>query len=199
MRSRLIHDRSEGELDERPGVKRAMALEWYVLRVASGRESTLRDTLQKKIQLSGLEEEIPTVLVPTEQVSEIKGGKKRLRQRKLFPGYIIVEMDLVDDVWYLIKETNGIGDFVGSQHRPLPLPPEEVEKILNTMKEKDETPEVKIDLEPGNGVKIKEGPFENFDGTIDEIFPAKGQVRVIVTIFGRATPVDLEYWQVEKI
>ncbi len=176
-----------------------MALEWYVLRVASGRESTLRDTLQKKIQLSGLEEEIPTVLVPTEQVSEIKGGKKRLRQRKLFPGYIIVEMDLVDDVWYLIKETNGIGDFVGSQHRPLPLPPEEVEKILNTMKEKDETPEVKIDLEPGNGVKIKEGPFENFDGTIDEIFPAKGQVRVIVTIFGRATPVDLEYWQVEKI
>ena len=175
-----------------------MALEWYVLRVASGRESTLRDALQKKIQLSGLEDEIPTVLVPTEQVSEIKGGKKRLRERKLFPGYIIVEMDLVDDVWYLIKETNGIGDFVGSQQRPLPLPPEEVEKILNTMKEKDETPEVKIDLEPGNGVKIKEGPFENFDGTIDEIFPAKGQVRVIVTIFGRATPVWLHYEHVEK-
>ncbi len=176
-----------------------MALEWYVLRVASGRESTLRDALQKKVQLSGLEETVPTVLVPTEQVSEIKGGKKRLRERKLYPGYIIVEMDLIDDVWYLIKEMNGIGDFVGSQARPLPLPPEEVEKILNTMKAKDETPEVKIDLEPGNGVKIKEGPFENFDGTVDEIFPTKGQVRVIVTIFGRATPVDLEYWQVEKI
>ena len=175
------------------------ALNWYVLRVASGRESTLRDALQKKIQLAGLDDKVPTVLVPTEKVSEIKGGKKRFKERKLYPGYILVEMDLVDDVWYLIKETNGIGDFVGSQHRPLPLPPEEVDKILNTMQDKDETPEVKIDLEAGDGVKIKEGPFENFDGSVDEIFPAKGQVRVIVTIFGRATPVDLEYWQVEKI
>ena len=88
---------------------------------------------------------------------------------------------------------------MGSQQRPLPLPPEEVNRILDTMKEKEDTPEVKIDLEPGNGVKIKEGPFENFDGTVDEVFPGKGQVRVVVTIFGRATPVDLEYWQVEKI
>ncbi len=176
-----------------------MVLEWYVLRVASGRESTLRDALQKKVQLAGLEEEVPTILVPTEKVSEIKGGKKRFKERKLYPGYLIVEMDLTDDVWYLIKETNGIGDFVGSQQRPLPLPPAEVEKVLNTMKDKDEAPELKIDLEAGNSVKIKEGPFENFDGTVDEIFPTKGQVRVIVTIFGRATPVDLEYWQVERI
>ena len=157
-----------------------MSKEWYVLRVASGREESVKDGLLKKIQLAGLEEQVPTVLVPTERVSEIKAGKKKFKERKLYPGYIIVEMDLTDDVWYLIKDTNGIGDFVGSFQKPSPLQASDVEKILNTL-------------------KTKEGPFENFDGTVDEIFPAKGQVRVIVTIFGRATPVDLEYWQVEKI
>jgi transcriptional antiterminator NusG len=176
-----------------------MSKEWYVLRVASGREESVREGLLKKIQLAGLQDSIPTVLVPTERVSEIKGGKKRFKERKLYPGYIIVEMDLTDDVWYLIKDTNGIGDFVGSFQKPTPLQPSEVEKILNTLKAKDEAPEVKIDLEPGERVKIKEGPFENFDGTVDVVFRGKGQVRVIVTIFGRATPVDLEYWQVEKI
>jgi transcriptional antiterminator NusG len=176
-----------------------MSKEWYVLRVASGREESVKDGLLKKIQLAGLEEQVPTVLVPTERVSEIKAGKKKFKERKLYPGYIIVEMDLTDDVWYLIKDTNGIGDFVGSFQKPSPLQASDVEKILNTLKTKEEAPEVKIDLEPQDQVKIKEGPFENFDGTVDEIFPAKGQVRVIVTIFGRATPVDLEYWQVEKI
>jgi transcriptional antiterminator NusG len=176
-----------------------MAKEWYVLRVASGREETVKEGLLKKIQLAGLQELVPTVLVPTEKVSEIKGGKKRYKERKLYPGYIIVEMDLTDDVWYLIKDTSGIGDFVGSYQKPIPLSPREVEKILNMLKTKEDAPDVKIDLESQDRVKIKEGPFENFDGTVDEIFPAKGQVRVIVTIFGRATPVDLEYWQVEKI
>jgi len=176
-----------------------MAKEWYVLRVASGREESVKETLLKKVQLAGLQELVPTVLVPTERVSEIKGGKKRFKERKLYPGYIIVEMDLTDDVWYLIKDTGGIGDFVGSFQKPIPLAPTEVEKILNTLKTKEEAPEVKIDLESQDRVKIKEGPFENFDGTVDEVFRAKGQVRVIVTIFGRATPVDLEYWQVEKI
>jgi len=176
-----------------------MPKEWYVLRVASGREESVKEGLLKKIQLAGLQEHIPTVLVPTERVSEIKGGKKRFKERKLYPGYIIVEMDLTDDVWYLIKDTSGIGDFVGSFQKPIPLAPTEVEQILNTLKTKEEAPDVKIDLEAGEKVKIKEGPFENFDGTVDEIFPGKGQVRVIVTIFGRATPVDLEYWQVEKI
>ena len=176
-----------------------MSKEWYVLRVASGREDSVKEGLLKKVQLAGLEEEVPTVLVPTERVSEIKGGKKRFRERKLYPGYIIVEMELTDDVWYLIKDTNGVGDFVGSFQKPIALSPQEVEKVLNTLKSKEEAPEVKIDLEPQDRVKIKEGPFENFDGTVDEVFPGKGQVRVIVTIFGRATPVDLEYWQVEKI
>ena len=176
-----------------------MAKEWYVLRVQAGREETVREALTKKVQLAGLNDFVPTILVPTERISEMRGGKKRYKERKLYPGYIIVEMEINDDVWYLIKETAGIGDFVGSFQKPIPLSPSEVEKILNTLKGKAETPEVKIDLTPGDGVKIKEGPFENFDGVVDETFPTKGTVRVIVTIFGRATPVDLEYWQVEKI
>ena len=176
-----------------------MAKEWYVLRVQAGREETVREALNKKIQLAGLAEFVPTVLVPTERISEMRGGKKRYKERKLYPGYIIVEMELTDDVWYLIKETASVGDFVGSFQKPVPLTPGEVEKILNTLKGKEEAPEIQIDVGPGDNVKIKEGPFENFDGLVDETFPAKGTVRVIVTIFGRATPVDLEYWQIEKL
>jgi transcriptional antiterminator NusG len=174
-------------------------LNWYVLRVASGREGTVRDALQKKVQLAGLQEQVPQLLVPTERVSEIKGGKKRYKERKLYPGYIIAHMDLTDDVWYMIKDTPGIGDFVGSFQKPAALQQHEVDKILSSVKDKDEAPEIKIDLAPGDGVKIKEGPFENFDGQVDEVFPTKGQVRVMVTIFGRSTPVDLEYWQVERL
>src|SRR5215510_5057553 len=110
-----------------------MAKEWYVLRVQAGREETIKEALKKKVELAGLGEYVPTVLVPTERVSEIKGGKKRFKEKKLYPGYIIVEMDLTDDVWYLIKDTSGIGDFVGSFQKPTPLSPSEVEKILNTL------------------------------------------------------------------
>jgi len=176
-----------------------MAKEWYVLRVQAGREETVREALTRKIQLAGLEGFVPTVLVPTERISEIRGGKKRFKERKLYPGYIIVEMELTDDVWYLIKDTASVGDFVGSYQKPVPLSPGEVEKILNTLKGKEDAPEIKIDVNAGDNVKIKEGPFENFDGVVDETFPTKGTVRVIVTIFGRSTPVDLEYWQIEKL
>lgn len=177
-----------------------MAREWYVLRVQSGREESVRETLMKKVRLASLDDCVMTVLVPTEKISEIKDGRKRVRERKLFPGYIMVEMDLTDDVWFLIKETPGIGDFVGSYQRPIPMSPLEVERILDSQKEKDEgIPDLKIDLEKGESVRIKEGPFENFDGAVDEVNTARGTVKVIVTIFGRATPVELEYWQIEKI
>lgn len=176
-----------------------MAHEWYVLRVQSGREEKVRDTLQRKIQMSGFEDLVTNVLVPTENVTEIKSGKKRTRERKLYPGYIMIEMELTDEVWFVIRETPGIGDFVGAYGRPVPMDQSEVDRILKGEKEKEEAPTVKIDLEPGQNVKVKEGPFENFDGVVDELFPEKGIVKVIVNIFNRATPVELEYWQVEKI
>lgn len=176
-----------------------MAREWYVLRVQSGREGKVRNTLARKIQLAGLEDFVTSILVPTENVTEIKGGKKRVKERKLYPGYIMVEMELTDEVWFVIRDTPGIGDFVGTSGRPVPMRPEEVTRIIQGQEEKEEQPVVKIELEKGQHVKIKEGPFENFDAIVDEVFPEKGMVKVIVNIFSRATPVELEYWQVEKI
>ena len=166
-----------------------MAHEWYVLRVQSGRENTVRNALGRRIQLAGLEEKVASILVPTENVTEIKSGRKRVKERKLYPGYVLVEMELTDEVWFMIRDTPGIGDFVGAYGRPVPMQREEVARILQGQQEKEEAPVV----------KIKEGPFENFDAIVDEVFPEKGVVKVIVNIFSRATPVELEYWQVERI
>jgi transcriptional antiterminator NusG len=136
-------------------------------------------------------------------VAEIKGGKRRVRERKKYPGYIFIELEvdeknqLVDKAWYLIRETSGIGDFVGPGSKPSPMSDREVEKMLGDAEKREGAPQVKIDFKLGDSVKIKQGPFENFDGIVEEVFPNKGIVKVIVTIFGRPTPVELEYWQVE--
>lgn len=174
---------------------------WYVVRVQSGKEDQIRDRIQRKVQASeGLPELITEVIVPIENVTEMKSGKKRVRQRKLYPGYIMVKMELTDDSWHLIKSTNGVGDFVGPNTRPQPMNQTEADRILVEMaKTTEEAPKLKIDFNVGDSVKIKEGPFENFDGTVEEVNPQKGMVRVMVSIFGRATPVELEYWQIEAI
>jgi transcriptional antiterminator NusG len=177
-----------------------MAKEWYVLRVQAGRENQVKDTLEKRAKTGDMEEKVGRVLVPTERVSEIKGGRKKVRDKKLFPGYIMIEMEFDEELWYLIRETPGIGDFVGPRSRPTPMQEHEVERILSDMqRDEGEKPRVKIEYAKGDNVKIKEGPFENFDGVVEEVVPAKGIVKVIVTIFGRPTPVELEYWQVEAI
>ena len=176
-----------------------MGLNWFVLRVQSGREDRICETLQKRVRAAGLEEHIPRLLVPSETVSEIKNGKKRNYRRKIYPGYLLVQMDMTDDVWFLIRETAGIGDFVGAHGRPAPMEPHEVEKLLGDMERTQEKPKVKIEFQKGESVKIKEGPFESFEGIVDEVLPDKGLVKVVVTIFGRPTPVELEYWQVEAI
>lgn len=176
-----------------------MGLNWFVLRVQSGREDRICETLQKRVRAANLEQYLPRIMVPTETVSEVKGGKKRNYRRKIFPGYLLVQMDLTDDVWFLIRETSGIGDFVGAHGRPAPMEPHEVEKLLGEMERSQEKPKAKIEFQKGESVKIKEGPFESFEGIVDEVFPDKGLVKVVVTIFGRPTPVELEYWQVEAI
>ncbi len=174
-------------------------MDWYVIRVQSGKEEKVRRGLEKRIKEAGAEELIHRVIVPTETVSEIKGGKKRVSKKKIFPGYIMVEMEPTDEALYLIRETPGVGDFVGAHMRPTPMEPHEVQRLLGDMERQAETPKLKIDFQKGESVKIKEGPFENFDGIVDEVYPEKGLVRVIVTIFSRPTPVELEYWQVEPI
>jgi transcriptional antiterminator NusG len=180
-----------------------MPKKWFVLRVQSGKEDTVQKNLEKRVNAEGAQDVISGIMVPTESVAEIKGGKRRVRERKKYPGYIFIELEvdeknqLVDKAWYLIRETSGIGDFVGPGSKPSPMSDREVEKMLGDAEKREGAPQVKIDFKLGDSVKIKQGPFENFDGIVEEVFPNKGIVKVIVTIFGRPTPVELEYWQVE--
>jgi len=176
---------------------------WYAVRVQSNKEDSVRRNMQRRIELRGLQRKITQLVVPTEKVAEIKNGKKRTRQVKTYPGYVLVEMIMDDETWAFVRETAGVGDFVGgtsgAHQKPFPLLQEEVNKIFGLDVPGAETPKIKIDFSMGDKVKIREGPFENFDGVVEEINEQKGTVRVVVTIFGRATPVELQYWQVETI
>ncbi len=179
-------------------------MDWFVLRVASNKENYVRETLMRKVQIEGLDDRVGRIMVPTEKTKTLKGGKARVTETKLYPGYIFVEMRLEtdgripQDVFFLIKETTGVGDFVGTAGRPTPMAPNEVEKMLFDSRLPEETPTVKMEFAPGDYVTITEGPFESYEGTVDEVLPDKGLVRVLVTIFGRQAPVELEYWQIQK-
>jgi transcriptional antiterminator NusG len=152
-----------------------------------------------RLAQAGLEQSVPQVLVPTETVAEHRGGKRRIRKKKLYAGYLMVQMELNDDVWFVLRETPGFGDFVGSRSTPTPMTPEEVENVLGRMDESKQAPKLSVEFTKGDRVKIKQGPFENIDGVVEEVNPEKGTLEVAVTIFGRSTPVSLGYWEVEPI
>jgi len=172
--------------------------QWYVLRVQTNREESVREGLLTRVRAAALEEQISAALVPTEKVSEIKGGKKVISEHKIYPGYIFVEMELSEETLALVKNCPGIGDFLGSGGLAVPLSEKEVEKVTAEAESKEEAPTIKIDFDSGDNIKIVEGAFKNFEGVVDEVMGDKGLLRVTVTIFGRPTPVELEYWQVEK-
>ncbi len=174
------------------------AAKWYVLHTQTGVEAKVKVGLESRAELAGLRHLIHQILIPTEKVSEVKEGKKRISERKFFPGYILVQMELTDDSWYLVKNTPGISGFVGSGKTPIPLSEEEVNQILRQQEEKTSKPKPKVEFSAGESVRVKEGAFANFNGIIEEINPNRGKLRVMVTIFGRQTPVELEYWQGEK-
>jgi transcriptional antiterminator NusG len=176
-----------------------MSVDWYVLRVASGQEDRVRRSLESRVKAKGLEESVPRILVPTETVTEIKNGRKRTMRKKIYPGYVIVEMELDTDTRFLIRETPGVGDFIGTHGKPEALSQEEIDRLLGQVQKDTEKPKLKIQFNAGDAVKIKEGPFENYDGVIEEVDAQKGSVRVVITVFNRPTPVDLGYWQVEAI
>jgi transcriptional antiterminator NusG len=176
-----------------------MEKRWYVVHTLTGQEEKVRASLQRVIEGGAAAEGIAQVLVPMEKVSEVKAGKKKISERRVFPGYVLVQMALSDEAWYLIKNIPGVAGFVGSGTRPIPLADSDVTQILQSAQEKMEKPTPKVILEKGEGVRITEGPFNNFNGLIEEVNPEKGKLKVMVTIFGRATPVELEYWQVEKV
>ncbi len=172
---------------------------WYVLHTQTGVETKAKASLETRAETAGLKHLVHQVLIPKEKVSEVKEGKKRITERKFFPGYILIQMELTDDSWYLVKNTPGISGFVGSGKNPIPLSEDEVGQILKQQEEKAQKPKPKVDFSSGESVRVKEGAFANFNGTIEEVNPNRGKLKVMVTIFGRQTPVELEYWQVEKI
>jgi transcriptional antiterminator NusG len=178
----------------------APVLVWYVLKVQSSREDTIRDALERRVKIQGLQRYFGRIVVPTEKITEIRNNKKRIVERKTYPGYIMVEMELNEKTWFVVRETPGVGDFVGAHGTPTKMTEAEVNQMLGQETAKtEEAPRVRIDVERGDRVKIKDGPFENFEGTVEEVIEARGLVKVMLIIFNRPTPVDLEYWQVERI
>ncbi|WZB62669.1 transcription termination/antitermination protein NusG [Achromobacter xylosoxidans] len=176
-----------------------MSKRWYVVHVYSGMEKSVHKALNERIERAGLQTSFDRILVPSEEVVEVKGGQKSITERRIFPGYVLVEMDLTDETWHLVKNTNRVTGFLGgSGNRPTPISEKEVEKILSQMEEGVEKPRPKILFEVGEMVRVKEGPFADFNGNVEEVNYEKSKVRVSVTIFGRATPVELDFSQVEK-
>jgi len=172
---------------------------WYVVHTQTGLEDKVKASLESKILAGNMQEFISSVIIPTEQVSEVRSGKKKISQRKFFPGYLLLEMELNEATYLFVKTAPGVTGFIGLGKKPMPLPREEVDNILKKTKDTQVKPSPKIVFEKGEQVRVIEGPFQNFNGTIDDIHPERGKIKVSISIFGRATPVELEYWQVEKI
>lgn len=194
--SRAAGDASPGDDTAAPADEK----KWYVLKVQSNRERSIKESLERRIRREGLEHLFGEIIIPTEKVAETKGGKKRVVERKLFPGYMMINMLLTDEARYLVRETTGVGDFVGTAGDPKPMEPHEVEKMLGGEEEKsEEQARIKINYSVGDTVKVMKGNFESFEGTIDAIDEASGRITVLIEIFGRSTPVELEYWQVEAV
>jgi len=174
-------------------------LKWYVLKVQTNREKSIRDSLERRVNREGLEGYFGQIIIPTEKVVETKGGKKKVREQKLYPGYIMVQMILNDDTWYLVRDTTGVGDFTGSAGKPHPMETHEVERMLGLEEKKEDEPtRVKIEFKTGEVVKIKTGAFESFEGEIESIDEATGKLSVLIEIFGRPTPYEVEYHEVER-
>ena len=181
------------------GEARNPDLKWYVVHAYSGMEKAVERNIVERINRAGMQSKFGRIMVPTEEVVEIKNGVKRTTERKFFPGYVLVEMVMDDDTWHLVKHTNKVTGFVGgAKNRPAPISEDEVMKIGNQLQEGTEKPRHKVEFEVGEYVRVKEGPFTDFNGTVEEVNYEKSKVRVSVTIFGRATPVELEFSQVEK-
>ena len=170
---------------------------WYVIHTYSGHEERVKKNLEQRIETMDLKDKVFEVIVPTEEEIEVRDGKRRTYQRRVFPGYILVEMILTDDSWYVVRNTPGVTGFVGMGTKPTPLREEEVQRIITRMEA--EAPKVKVTFKSGEKVRIVQGPFADFIGNVDDINMEKGKVRVMVSFFGRETPVELDFLQVEKV
>jgi len=173
--------------------------QWYIVHTYSGFEKKVAESLRQRVQAYGLQDEIGDVLIPTEDVVEMRGGRKVVTSKRFFPGYILVEMAMSDNVWHIVRNTPKVTGFVGAGSKPTPLTREEVDQILSQVRDSAERPKPKYTFDKGDQVRINEGPFTSFSGTVDEVNLDKNTLRVLVTIFGRSTPVELDFLQVEKL
>jgi transcription termination/antitermination protein NusG len=181
-----------------------MEKQWFVLHTLTGQEQKVKESIRRRIKQEEMEEYIDEVVIPTEKVSEVKKGVRSTTTRKFFPGYVLAHVALYDETkqlrdksWYFVRETPGIIGFIGGE-KPVPLQPEEVDEILHQVDDKKDKVKLKVVFEPGETVKITDGPFLNFSGVVEEVDPNRGKLKVSVAIFGRSAPVELEYWQVER-
>ena len=183
-----------------PEAPEEIKMDWYILKVQSNRERTIAEALERKMRIEGYDKYFDQVIVPTEKVTEFKGGKKKVVERKLYPGYIVVHMHINDDTWFAVRETSGVGDFTGAGGKPTPMLASEVARIIQSDEEEtSEAPKLDIKFAVGDKIKVKEGNFENFEGEVAKIDEASGRVTVLIHIFGRSTQVELEYWQIEAV
>jgi transcription termination/antitermination protein NusG len=191
---------SENQADVAAVPAAANPMRWYVVHAYSGMEKAVERNLRERIDRAGMQGKFGRILVPTEEVVELKNGKKAVTERRFFPGYVLVEMLMDDESWHLVKHTNKVTGFVGgARNRPAPISEAEVMKIVNQMQEGVDKPRPKVQWTVGELVRVKEGPFTDFNGAVEEVNYEKSKVRVSVTIFGRATPVELDFSQVEKV
>ena len=176
-----------------------MALKWYIVHVYSGFESKVKSALEENIASSPYPEKFGKVLVPTEEIVELAKGKRKTSSRKFYPGYILVRMELDDETWHIVNSTAKVTGFLGGREKPTPISDEEADQILNRMEAGKLKPQPKYFFESGDEIRVVDGPFTNFNGTVEEVNPEKGKIKVLVSIFGRSTPVELEFVQVVKI
>lgn len=176
-----------------------LPMHWYVIHTQTGQENKVQSNLEQKLRQGAVAESVGQVLVPTERVSEIRAGKKRISERKFFPGYLLVQMAMTDENWHLVRTTQGVTGFIGAGRKPVPLSEEEVNEILRQTEARKDKPTPRVTFSKGEGVRVIEGPFANFNGAIEEVNTQRGKLKVMVSIFGRQTPVELEFWQVERL
>lgn len=176
-----------------------MPLQWYIVHVYSGFENKVRQSLEERIARYGKQDRFGQILVPTEQIVELVRGRRRTSSRKFYPGYLLVEMDLDDETWHIVNSTDKVSGFLGGREKPVPITEEEAARILSRMEAGQLKPKPRYIFEPGDDIRVTDGPFTNFSGVVEDVNPEKGKIRVLVSIFGRATPVELDFVQVTKV
>lgn len=176
-----------------------MALGWYVIHTYSGCEQKVKINLEEQLERSLVKDKVTKIMIPTEDIIEVRGGKKKISSRKYYPGYIFIEMDMDEDMWHMVKNIPKVTGFLGGKNKPAPISEEEVNRLIEQLKSDTAKPKPKIMYIHGENVRVIDGPFTNFNGVIDEISPERGKLKVMVSIFGRSTPVELEFTQVEKV